>query len=621
MCGIFGVISRPNQFQHKDVLNALNKLSHRGPNDWGLEKFIIQGKWDVWLGQRRLSIIDLTLTGHQPMTFLAPNGIHQSLVFNGEIYNYQDLKKEFKLNWNFKSSSDTEVLLAGLHFQGAKFLKKINGMLAMAFLDLNAQNILFARDRVGKKPLYIYNSNDLIIFSSELKSIVSLGVELTINEESLAYFHFLGYVPAHLSIYKECFKVKAASYINVDLSNEKLKLTNQIQYWDPLKSYAKVYSGTYENAIDEFLELLDDATRIRLISDVPVGTFLSGGIDSSLVLSSLKNLKSKNIKAFTVKFSDKNFDESEVARKTAFMLDYPLETLHLKECDYNNQIDKISFHYDEPFSDSSQIPTLAISQAAQKYVTVVLTGDGGDEVFIGYPRFSYLKKISRINNFFKYIPVSNKLMLNFLNSSYGKYLFKRFLNFLSINSNNIDSKIQKVNELISANSYKEIYDTILCTNSKNLLSDKDRTLVNYFNNYYDTVKNWYPDYSWEALRSRSIEENLAALDFVSYMRDDVLVKVDRATMAYSLEARSPLLDYRVIEFGHSLPLKYKFKNGIHKRILRDALSRRVNSELASLPKMGFGVPLPSNLPAGANLISRWNIFIENEWKKNFIKNS
>ena len=622
MCGIFGIISRPNAFQESLVKKALDQIYHRGPDDWGLENFNIQNNWDIWLGQRRLSILDLSQAGHQPMKKSFSDGTSKALCFNGEIYNYLELKKQFKDNWNFISNTDTEVILAGLTLFGNDFFKKLNGMMALAFFDQKNQKITFARDRLGKKPLYIYRSKDCYVFSSELKSIISLGLPVTINEEAFTFYRWLGYIPAHLSIYNECVKLNAASYVDLDLSKDTLNIENEKLYWDPLNGYTKKYSKSYNDAIDEFLELLDDATRIRLVSDVPVGAFLSGGIDSSLVLSSIKKLNIPDFKSFTVKFDDVNFDESKVAMETSRNLNLPLELLHLKESDYHNQISKISFHYDEPFSDSSQIPTMAISEAAKKHVSVVLTGDGGDEVFLGYPRFSYTKKLIKINQIAKLIPFSDKAITSTLNTKFGHIFLKYILRIFSVNPINLDSKIERITEILKSKNQMQLYDIILRTNPKSTNSfTKNKSLVDNATSYFDIISRCHPNYSWDTLKNRSIEEKFAALDLVSYMRDDVLVKVDRATMAYSLEARSPLLDYRIVEFGTSLPLEYKIKNGIHKRILRDALARRTQGHVLKMAKKGFGVPLPSNLPEGNSLSSRWNLFIENEWKKIFILKS
>ncbi|KAB8036839.1 asparagine synthase (glutamine-hydrolyzing) [Silvanigrella paludirubra] len=620
MCGIFGVISKPNRFNEKTLKNALNMLSHRGPDDWGLEKFNISDKWDVWFGQRRLSILDLSSMGHQPMNKQFLNGNFNSIVFNGEIYNFIDLKKELSDKWEFKSNTDTEVILAGLNLYGVNYCKKLNGMMSLAYLDSSNNKIIFARDRLGKKPLYLYETKDCLVFSSELKAIVNLNLKLTVNQQSLAFYRWLGYIPSNLSIYNECKKLNAASFAELNLGNDYLENLKEQQYWDPFNGYKNKYKYSYKNAIDEFLELLDDATKIRLIADVPVGAFLSGGIDSSLVLSSIKKLNIQDVKAFTVKFDDSNFDESSIAQNTCKQLNFPLNLIHLKESDYHNQISKIPFYYDEPFSDSSQIPTMAISEAAKKYVSVVLTGDGGDEVFLGYPRFSYTKKLNNINRAIRSIYGCDKLIKYGISSNLGKKIFQFILKSFSINSTNIDAKIYKINQILKSQNLYQLYDTILSINPKKDLLEIDQLELSELPDLYSYNMKWHPNYSWQSLEDRSIEEKLAALDLVSYLRDDVLVKVDRGTMAYSLEARSPLLDYRIIEFGTSLPLDFKIKDGIYKRILRDSLSIRLTGNITKLQKKGFGVPLPLNLPKGANLTSSWNIFIENEWKKLFSYN-
>lgn len=617
MCGIFGVISKPNFFSETKLKSALNKISHRGPDDWGLEKFSKNNEWDVWFGQRRLSILDLTASGHQPMKHHCQKGFVSSIVFNGEIYNFQDLKKTISSKWVFNSSTDTEIILAGLNLFGSKIFKELNGMMSLAYFDQEKGKVIFARDRLGKKPFYIYKMKDLIVFSSELKAIVELGLTLTLDEESLAFYRWFGYIPAQFSIYKECKKLSAASFLEIDLNNNELKFGQEQLYWDPLNGYGKTYKYTYEEAIEEFLGLLDDATRIRLISDVPVGAFLSGGIDSSLVLSSIKKLNKIDTKVFTVKFTNKDYDESAIAEKTAQSFDFLINFLQLNQSEFDAQIAKIPFHYDEPFSDSSQIPTMAISEIAKKSVSVVLTGDGGDEVFLGYPRFSYTKKIFQIIKMLSIIPFSKSLIHNLLMSNFGDKFFCYLLKMFSVNITNLDAKKSKINEILKSKEIFALYDIIMSINNKSLLNLNDQNFINKKPNYLEYIKSFYPNYAWSVLESRSIEEKLAALDLVSYLRDDVLVKVDRGTMAYSLEARSPLLDYRIVEFGTSLPLEYKIRNGVYKSILRDALATRLKGDVLSLKKKGFGVPLPSNLPADSSLASSWNLFIEKEWRKTF----
>lgn len=614
MCGILGVISRPNTFTRESVQKALDTMLHRGPDDAGLEYIKINSEWEAWFGQRRLSIVDLSPGGHQPMFGSLSERERGCLIFNGEAYNHDEVRDTLKDRWNFKSRSDTEVVLAGLMLSGPKILEQLNGMLALGYLSLSESSLLLARDRLGKKPLYVYRSHQLLIFASELKAIKALGVQLTVDPEANAYYRWMGYVPADMTIYKECKKLKAGSYTEFDLKSNIISEVKQKQYWDPLCGYTKTYKHSYSDAIDEFLYLLDDATKIRLEADVPVGAFLSGGIDSSLVISSIARLKPDSVTGFTVKFDDPDFDESGIAENTAVQLGLKIQKLHLRAADYDRQIKKLPWHYDEPFSDSSQIPTMAISEAARKEVTVVLTGDGGDEIFLGYPRFAYPAKMDRIRRLASLVPAGSKAIMLSLKTAPGRALLKYLLRISGAPVTNIDSKISRIQEILGSTDSRQLYDSIMSVQQKLALPLSDRQILEN-KSLYKLVRDWYPELQWTALNNRSREEQLAAIDMVTYMRDDVLVKVDRATMAYSLEARSPLLDYRIVEFGTSLPAEFKFHQGRFKRILRDALSRRVKGDIVRYGKRGFGVPLPADLPAGPNQAARWNIFIEKQWSE------
>ena len=612
MCGIFGIVSRPGRFSESQVLDALCSLSHRGPDDSGIQRVNI-GEWEIWLGHNRLSIIDLSAQAHQPMYGQSAEGKHGWIVFNGETYNFNDLKKDLAKSWHFISNSDTEVLLAGLLTKGPELLKSVNGMLALGLLDCSEGILLLARDRLGKKPLYYYQGIDLLIFSSELKPFRRLGVTLTIDEEALTFYRWLGYIPSEMTIYKECMKLPAANFMRLDLKHSNLNLATLEQYWDPLIGYTRRFEGNYEEAIEEFLYLLDDATEIRLISDVPLGVFLSGGIDSSLVTSSVQKIRPGQVTAFTVKYEDSRFDESPIAIETARQLGIRNQLLNLESKDFQKQIVKIPFHYDEPLSDSSQIPTLAIAEAAREKVTVVLTGDGGDEVFLGYPRYSFFSKLNRVRKAFHSVPKAKDLVITLLNTEIGKRIFTTLLRLLGGNIRKVNSSINRINTILNASSHYQVYDAIMSVHQKPALAANDQADIKEWQ-LFNLVRDWYPNYSWEALEYRTIKEHFAAIDMVTFMRDDVLVKVDRATMAYSLEARSPLLDYRIIEFGTSLPLNYKSHHGVNKRILRDALSKRLKGNIKSLRKSGFDVPLPDNLPEGADPQTRWNIFVEEQWR-------
>jgi len=613
MCGIFGIISKPGLFSKNQVGRAVEQLNHRGPDATGIEQFMIND-WEIWLGHKRLSIIDLSPRGHQPMMGKGFNGTEGWIVYNGETYNFEELKKRLVKSWEFKSDTDTEVVLAGLLLKGPDYLKLINGMLALGLLNIREQRLLLARDRIGKKPLYIYYRDDLLVFASELKAIRSLGVHLSINNEALAYYRWLGYIPATMTIYNECSKLPAGQYALVDLKLKHLKPVQALQYWDPIQAYSNRFKGSYEDAIDELLCLLDDATAIRLIADVPVGIFLSGGIDSSLVASCVQKTQPGFANAISVKFGDPKFDESIIAKDTARKLGIKIKVLNFKSTDFDRQIKKIAFHYDEPFSDSSQIPTLAVAETAKSIVSVVLTGDGGDEVFLGYPRYSYPYKLYRINRLINFIPCLHQIISSTLKTSFGKLGLKYLLRLHGSNATKIESSINRIESILHDQSFMKIYDAIMSVRQKSSLSLSDQLIIGE-KTLFNLVRSWYPTYEWNALAERTMEEQYAAIDLVSFMRDDVLVKVDRGTMAYSLEARSPLLDYRIIEFGASLPINFKLFKGTTKLILRDALSMRLAGDIKSLNKSGFEVPLPKDLPHGPDPQARWNIFVEEQWRQ------
>jgi asparagine synthase (glutamine-hydrolysing) len=490
-------------------------------------------------------------------------------------------------------------------------------MLALGFLDISKHELLLARDRLGKKPLYVYISDELLVFSSELKPFIHLNIPLSINQNAIAYYKWLGYIPNGLTIYNECIKLSAGNFLSFDLRRSRLDQYHKKQYWDPLTGYANHFNGSYDEAIEEFLYLLDDATKIRLISDVPVGVFLSGGIDSSLIASAVQKTNPGYATAFTVKFMQSDFDESPIAVETAKQLNIDIELLNLDSEDLSRQTEIIPYHYDEPFSDSSQIPTLAISEAARKKVTVVLTGDGGDEVFLGYPRYSFLTKLDRLRKIINRIPMANNLVMSLLRSGIGKSSFISLLKLYGGNIRKVDSSINRIRTALEADSLYQVYDAIMSIHQISSLSSTDRTHIR--KSLYDIVKDWYPEYSWQALEKRTLKEHFSAIDIITFMRDDVLVKVDRATMAYSLEARSPLLDYRIVEFGTSLPEHYKASKGMNKMILRDALAKRLRGKLTKLQKSGFDVPLTGSLPAGPDPQSQWNNFIFMQWKKSYME--
>lgn len=604
MCGIVGYIARPDVIAKQKLLDGIEQLRHRGP-DASSYSILRVGDWEVGLGHTRLAILDLSESGVQPFRSAKSKA---ALTYNGEIYNFEELRQG--LDFRFRTTSDTEVLYAGLLTEGPSFIPKMNGMFAFAYCDPAHHRVVFARDRVGKKPLYVYQTDDLIVFGSELKALLSFGIPTKISELSLSFFHWLGYIPQPHTIYQGVTKFAAGSWGAIDLSRDKLTIDEQ-QYWDPLTGYGRHFSGTADDAVDQLLELVDEATRIRLRSDVPLGVFLSGGIDSSLVLSSV-TAQASDVTAFTVGVPNNAQDESAVAVETARELGVHIQVLEISRADYARQIPRIPAHFDEPFSDMSQIPTMAIAELARQHVTVVLTGDGGDETFLGYPWVTYPERLMKLRRGLRGSVPS--IALNIIERIPGfRAILSGVLEMGGFSSDNIDIKLEILRRLFEAEDPSDVFDPFKQVRPDFDLSVSDRERVRR-----RSIASWaqtlYPDYGWTNLNSRSLPERLSALEQVTYMRDDVLVKVDRATMAFGLEARSPLLDYRVIEFGNSLPVHLKLQDGVGKWLLRRALRRRLPNNYPNLSKRGFGVPFPKVDRPGPTEYAKWNREVEAQWR-------
>jgi asparagine synthase (glutamine-hydrolysing) len=609
MCGIVGALARPGRFTQSSIERAAASLAHRGPDDMGIARISVADDWELWLGHRRLSILDLSPGGHQPMTRATRDGRKGVLIYNGELYNHRALREVLRPSFDFTSSSDTEVLLAGLLLEGPKFFARTNAMLAAAFYDESARTLTLARDRLGKKPLFVYEGQDLWLFASELKAFAALDVPLTEDPRAWAYYHWLGHVPGERSIYRECRKLPAASSLEIRIGE---RAGPPILYWDPLAACASRFDGSYEDAQVELAGLLDDATRLRLDADVPVGVFLSAGIDSSLVASSVARHGSR-CTAFIVKAADPELDESERAARTASQLGLPYEVLDLSLDAYHRQIEKVPLHYDEPCATRSQIAVMAISEAARKHVTVVLTGDGGDEVFCGYPWLGYPDRLFRYRAPLDLFPALRRAAKRALPTKAGERALRAAVKLLGYNEENLAVKKRIAQALLDAESPAELYDFFQELEPRALLRGRDAALLGPAG-ILARAKESYPGYAWDAAHARSVPELLAALELVTAMRDGILVKVDRGTMAYSLEARSPILDYRVVELGFLLPLEHKIEGGVYKRILRDLCAARVDRALAERRKSGWGIPLPPGLPPGSSIDVSWNRAVEQGWR-------
>ncbi len=541
MCGFYFSTIKYTQVQVEDKLKRFN---FRGPDYSSIKEVD-----NICLGHNRLSIIDLDERSAQPFLYE-----HLYIVFNGEIYNYVEIKESLlQLGYKFRTTSDTEVICAAYIEYGEECLNHFNGMFAFVIYNTHSKRIFGARDRLGKKPFYysLHNGEGLEC-SSQLAAIKLLN-NFQISDSAICDYLNWGYIPEPKSIYNEISKLPAGNYFIYDTYKKDFNL---FQYYDLPKD--KKFLGDFEEAKTELHKLALDSVKIRLLSsDVPVGIFLSGGIDSSLVTALAARISDKPINTFSVKFNSKEFDESEHASLIAKHLK---SNHHTIECDVNQEedlLENFSYFYDEPFADSSALPSLLLAKYTKENVTVALSGDGGDEFFLGYERYKYLINASKLYQKLSYfrIPVANILKL------IPKYKAKIISN-----------------ALLSSSTIEELY----------------------LNNITSMDKSWYnctfriediPNIDYLLNSNKSFIERVSDFEIKSYMNNDIITKVDRASMAYSLEVRSPLMDYRILEFAKSLPFEFKISKGKQKFILKDLLESYVPKELIDRPKAGFSVPL------------------------------
>lgn len=556
MCGIAGFIGDNDFCLNKE--NAVNNLvkmtniiAHRGPDD--------EGCWadnNIGLGHRRLSIIDLSNAGHQPMESEDKKLV---LVFNGEIYNFIELKKDLeKQGVVFKSHSDTEVILHGYRVWGKGVLQRLNGMFAFAIWDAKRNEMFLARDRVGKKPLYYSHFNNVHLFGSEIKSILSWpGFKREANLEAIHHYLTYQYVPSPLTAFDGIKKLPPAHYMVIKPGNEPLIK----KYWQ-LNSPEKAKRKSESVLVEELDELLHNSVKARMISDVPIGAFLSGGVDSSAIVAIMAKYSEKPIKTFTIGFEEKDYDESDYARQVATLYGTEHHEFNVKP-DAMALLPELVWHYNEPFADASAIPTYYISKMTSEHVKVVLNGDGGDESFIGYQR--YLTCRSWLDD-----------DLNILNRFQWKNHAKKILTKLGVRKYNIHN----------LTNLPQMYEGPMA-----FFYDSHKSL-----GYGNALKEYHNNFSMERLSpffSNSVDPAASAAwaDIHTYLPDDLLVKVDVATMAHSLEARSPLLDYKLMEWAASVPSDMKLKGNETKSILKTTLKPYLPDDILYRPKMGFGVPL------------------------------
>lgn len=587
MCGIAGFIDF-NQKSSQEVLeNMTNILEHRGPDDKGY-KLWNKEKMSIGFGHRRLSIIDLSPLGHQPM--FSKNG-RWAIVFNGEVYNYKEIQAELiALGYQFASNSDTEVIINAFDCWGEKAVHKFIGMFAFVLYDMRDNQILIFRDRAGVKPLYYYWKDGLFLFASELKSFHQHpAFRKVIDIDAVALYFSYSYIPAPHTIFKDTHKLIPGHSLTISLDTK--KMTTQ-KYWDVYDYYAKpALKITKEDAKEQTRDLLKSACEYRMVADVPVGVFLSGGYDSSIVAALLQKDRTEKIKTYTIGYEDKRFNEATYAKEVANVLG----TDHTEYyCPVQDAVDILlqqPFYYDEPFWDSSAIPTTIVSQMARKSVTVALSADGGDETFAGYQRYDF---IVRQQKYLKFIPNS----LGTLSANIMSWFNPENIP-LTKNIYNFNSRYAKVINLLQNNTTIKSYKSFITYTS-------DQDIVDLIEKPFTFPTTAMDELPYSGQKGDVIQSMLA-LDYKTYMVDDILTKVDRATMSTSLEGREPLLDHRLIEFAAQLPSKFKYDNGIKKLILKEITHDYLPEKLMDRPKMGFAAPIQTwfKEPMGRDLLRHY----------------
>lgn len=577
MCGIAGVIdlkaATPNDQLRHLITDMTDTMLHRGPDGGDVW---VDAEAGVALGHRRLAIIDLTEAGHQPMASADGRFI---MVYNGEVYNAEDLRPELcAKGYQFKGHSDSEIIVNGFCEWGIKAtIQKLIGMFAIALWDRKEKTFYLIRDRLGIKPVYWAKTEKSFLFGSELKALYAHpDCPKEIDRNAIAAYLRHNYIPAPLTIMKGIEKLLPGQMLVRDENgNQRID-----SYWslDAVIQNTSLYEGSETEAVDALEDLLKDAVGRRMVSDVPLGAFLSGGIDSSTVAALMQAQSQQKVRTFSIGFEEEGYNEAKHAAAVAKHLGTDHTELYVTPAQARDVIPKIPDYYDEPFSDASQIPTYLVSQMTRDHVTVALSGDGGDELFGGYTRY-------------------------FTAQRFGKSLYKIPKPLRRLGSKVITS--------FSPNSWDRLFNLIPASKRPSLPGDKLYKLANVMGGTQDDfyrrlISHWESPAEivkgatepkglvWDdrvKMLVPDFVDRMQYLDTLTYMPDDILTKVDRASMAVSLEARVPLIDHRVVEFAWSLPQSMKIKNGQGKWALRQVLYRHVPQDLIDRPKMGFGVPI------------------------------
>ncbi len=601
MCGIAGFIDFNHSSSREILAGCTSTIAHRGPDGAGLE-FMQEPGYQVGLGHRRLSIIDLSNAAAQPMPYR-----HYQIIFNGEIYNYREIREELLQKGHvFSTQSDTEVILHAYEQWGASALQKFIGMFSLLIYDSQKQKVFACRDRAGVKPFFYYWHNGLFIFGSELKIMVAHpGFVKEINLDAAASFMQYGYVPAPHCIYKNTYKLKPGHFLEFDLLTRSLHIQ---QYWNVYDAYNQPgLDISLPEAIIETEKVLTKAFQYRMVSDVPVGVFLSGGYDSSCVAALLQKNNSETIKTFTIGVPDAGLNEAPFAKKIAAHLGTDHTEYYCTEKEALEIVPQLPFFYDEPFADSSAIPTTLVSQVAREKVTVALSADAGDEIFAGYNRYDYMMKygvnLQRIPGFLRtsaaalmdVIPADALPVLN------RKYLFH--------------SRYEKIKGFLKYPGERAFLKHLSQQTDAKGIKRLFKEPVTELGSMFDSTE----------LDHSDTLSSMMAIDYQTYLTDDILQKVDRAGMSVGLEGREPFLDQHIIEWAARLPMEYKYNKGNKKFILKEIVHQYLPKEMMDRPKMGFGIPIANWLQKdlkpfvdhylSAEFIERQQIFNNEEIQK------
>lgn len=581
MCGFAGFLTTAGLDSFEATLSRMaDAIRHRGPDDSGLWADRATG---IGLAHRRLSIVDLSPAGHQPMVSFTGRYM---VVFNGEIYNHLALRKNLPPAAAWRGHSDTETLLAGFEVWGViATIRRAIGMFAIAVWDRESQTLTLVRDRIGEKPLYYGWQGATFLFGSELKALRAHPDFCSdVDRDALCLFMRHNYIPAPYSIYQNIFKLPPGCSLTVSLREREPKIS---AYWS-LAQVAEAgvvtpFEGNAEQSVDELEALLKDAVGQQMMADVPLGAFLSGGIDSSTVVALMQAQSSRPVKTFTIGFNEEGYNEAVHAKAVAAHLGTDHTELYVTADQAMGVIPRLPVLYDEPFADSSQIPTFLVSQLARQHVTVCLSGDAGDELFCGYNRYVMTAQMWKQLSL---LPMGLRKTLASGLTGIAPKTWNHILRPIqfgmphSLRMSNIGDKLHKGAAVLDSCSAEELY----------------LKLISHWPDPASVVRNATEHPT--ALTGNTPElagltevQRMMALDMLTYLPDDILVKVDRAAMGVSLEGRVPFLDHRVVEFAWRLPQSLKLQDGQGKWVLRQVLYRHVPKELIERPKMGFGVPL------------------------------